>query len=495
MCLQQIQTFSTRVNFIFLKTSMQVADTGVPMYELVQRAKVESPFPDEYQNLPSISATAWNRVGDALAANEAAVWVTREQIHTLVESAFGVSREKLQTLAEGMEETEALFPVSAKVPVPRDWWISLRFDLRNMGTHFAHLRRLGVVTETWDSTFHDLMCQAVRAVMQTWKGLWGSTHSDEGEVILAGLKKETSEHAFNGIPGKLNSLVAAEASSTLNRSIHDHAEALGVCPVTLTISEGGATSAADDDILLDGISAACIARSLLLQCKKREGALFRAGEWSASMRAAYACGLAASLGDTVTSLPFAPDADADATDTGTRAVRFVVQQPCPDDMSRSQWCRTLCASIASAFGVPANRFHIHVQPLSSVLPVLTFDCRRGLYRSERDALLLLLWRQQDCRRNGISDAVFEREKKLVGLQTHQKLQWLHDQALLPLADGMAYGSLFHRRPRESTFTNWKTGETSVRASLEIVQLKGQDVIRLLREEGDTFPWRADIDPT
>ena len=77
-----------------------------------------------------------------------------------------------------------------------------------------------------------------------------------------------------------------------------------------------------------------------------------------------------------------------------------------------------------------------------------FDCRIASWDSWDDAYSLLLWRANDCAMNGVTDAVYSYDKKLVKLNRKQKLEWLHHNNLLPLPKHQAYGTIIKKEERE-----------------------------------------------
>ncbi|CAK9107893.1 unnamed protein product, partial [Durusdinium trenchii] len=76
--------------------------------------------------------------------------------------------------------------------------------------------------------------------------------------------------------------------------------------------------------------------------------------------------------------------------------------------------------------------------------VAHFDCRVGLFDSEKEALSLLLWRAYDCSVNCVQDACHHQGAPLEVVRSDfaKKLLWLKEAKLLPLDPHQAYGSMF-----------------------------------------------------
>ncbi|CAL1139989.1 unnamed protein product [Cladocopium goreaui] len=76
--------------------------------------------------------------------------------------------------------------------------------------------------------------------------------------------------------------------------------------------------------------------------------------------------------------------------------------------------------------------------------VAHFDCRAGLFDTEKEALSLILWRAYDCSVNCVQDACHLQGApvEVVRSDFGEKLRWLKDADLLPLKPHQAYGSMF-----------------------------------------------------
>eukprot|EP00434_Breviolum_minutum_P019987 symbB.v1.2.017631.t1/scaffold1340.1/size241236/16 len=93
--------------------------------------------------------------------------------------------------------------------------------------------------------------------------------------------------------------------------------------------------------------------------------------------------------------------------------------------------------------------------------VAHFDCRAGLFDTEKEALALLLWRAYDCSVNCVQDACHHLGAPLEVVRSDfaQKLRWLNDADLLPLHPHQAYGSMFVKGLGQFEATVSNTNET------------------------------------
>eukprot|EP00971_Amphidinium_carterae_P095691 1893530-Amphidinium_carterae.1 len=110
---------------------------------------------------------------------------------------------------------------------------------------------------------------------------------------------------------------------------------------------------------------------------------------------------------------------------------------------------SIAASTATA---ESNRQFLKVAAEANIsfvdLPLSTFDCRVGTFRTESEATSLLLWRASDCTKNAASDGVMHLRgsargnSRLVRRNTVEKLRHLTKVGALPMPRHQAYGSLF-----------------------------------------------------
>lgn len=119
----------------------------------------------------------------------------------------------------------------------------------------------------------------------------------------------------------------------------------------------------------------------------------------------------------------------------------------------------------------------------------TFDCRIGVFDTREEALALILWRAYDCGVNSVSDAVFHsgirERKRMMKLNTAEKLAWLNEHKMLPLPINQREGAFFVKRKRVFDGTNKKTGEAVryLRGKIEVVEGN----VLILYSQGKLFP--------
>mmetsp|Transcript_49336 Transcript_49336/g.127272 ORF Transcript_49336/g.127272 Transcript_49336/m.127272 type:complete len:357 (-) Transcript_49336:309-1379(-) len=112
-----------------------------------------------------------------------------------------------------------------------------------------------------------------------------------------------------------------------------------------------------------------------------------------------------------------------------------------------------------------------------------FDCRMASYATWEEARAVLLWRAYDCSVNGVSDAVHHTKgagTKVKSLNTGQKLRWLAEQGLLPLAPHQAFGTYLVKAHRVIDAVNPKTGQP-VQAVRGVIERLGGSVLELARQ--------------
>ena len=122
---------------------------------------------------------------------------------------------------------------------------------------------------------------------------------------------------------------------------------------------------------------------------------------------------------------------------------------------------------------------------------MAFDCRLGVYNSQKSAVSLLLWRAYDSGVNGVQDAVFHCKGKIDGamqamkLPVDEKLQWLAQHGKLPLQSHQKDGTYLVRRKVRVESLNPITNETVVCIRSRILPVPGN--LLTLCKEGALFP--------
>jgi tRNA(His) 5'-end guanylyltransferase len=117
-----------------------------------------------------------------------------------------------------------------------------------------------------------------------------------------------------------------------------------------------------------------------------------------------------------------------------------------------------------------------------------FDCRVGSYSSWNEVQSILLWRAHDCSINGVSDAVHRVKgagKDIKSKGTREKVQWLHEEGMLPLPTHQAYGTVYTKVKRAVNGIYPKTGVCTVVLRNVIEQVNGP-VLELARKH-ELFP--------
>lgn len=89
-----------------------------------------------------------------------------------------------------------------------------------------------------------------------------------------------------------------------------------------------------------------------------------------------------------------------------------------------------------------------------------FDCRMGVYSTQKEAFGVIWWRAYDCSINGVADAVYQIRGRLHKQEnTFDRLKWLEENNYLPLPEHQAYGSFYARVKKIKDGHNPLTGET------------------------------------
>ncbi|CAE7239182.1 PETH [Symbiodinium natans] len=157
----------------------------------------------------------------------------------------------------------------------------------------------------------------------------------------------------------------------------------------------------------------------------------------------------------------------------TRVVRGE-QQPHSHSGRVLKICTLAAAHVTSLFNFRLQELFAAKGFSMEAANLATFDCRMGSFATLQEAMSLVLWRAADCGVNGVTDAVYKSKipgaRKIVGKSGGDKLQWLAQNGLLPLASHQAYGSFFVRSLRPHEGVNPKTGETvqTLRSSIQEV---------------------------
>jgi len=415
----------------------------------------------DYVKAPGIGKAVWDAVGDQVVAREKNLEVGLDEVlgkfhELLLKEEDTLARHLraclpalcLPSVIEEMRKAVATRPdqdattslsFSLARPTPSDRWISVRLDLRHMGSCFDGMRRAGILDAKWSSDFHEMMVETVRELMREFGGAWGFTQSDEIEVLLPDLENPAGQHAFQGKHDKLCSLMAAHGSTFLTRLVLRHAESRKTNQVSFELRPHSKEEEEQKTTPAQALV------SLRVQLSQPNSPVFQ----GALLHSLQPRSLHTTFNNNNDGAPVAIQAkltlrgDPDALSPA--AVRHYFEQ----DMAR-------------VLGVP-----VCVTSMGAPdFPLLVFDARMATWACEKDAMELLLWRAYDSRTNGLSCAVYFEEKKLAQLNSTEKIAWLAAHGKLPLPNGQAYGTLLRRTTVERQAMNQSTKkETTITRSV------------------------------
>jgi hypothetical protein len=188
--------------------------------------KIVRPRFNGYVNAPGIGNSVWDAVGDAVSKREKHLEVSLMDVIAKLETQLHVDKEEDKIEGESKEEerskrvaaaaassvpsmnlakrlhtshpdidvpktlqairtsilahetdthTPLVMPFSLALPTLSTRWISVRLDLRHMGSCFDGMRNAGILDKKWSGAFHDMMVDTVRELMQEFHGAWGFT--------------------------------------------------------------------------------------------------------------------------------------------------------------------------------------------------------------------------------------------------------------------------------------------------------------------------------
>jgi hypothetical protein len=95
------------------------------------------------------------------------------------------SLEALQTAIgahEAATKTTLVVPFLLAQHTPSTRWISVRLDLRHMGSCFQGMRNAGILDSKWSGDFHAMMVETVHELMREFGGAWGFTQVGGGTL-------------------------------------------------------------------------------------------------------------------------------------------------------------------------------------------------------------------------------------------------------------------------------------------------------------------------